>query len=169
MIMHRIYTQRFYRLALAIVLVFSIFTKDAVASTISTVNELISSGEEIEGVVFEVLEFDDNVWSWVSAVIKESADLLKSYDEGIDVVVVSHGLEQFQLVKRSMHNTQNLLLLKDMVKNNTISLNVCGAHSAMYFVPEDDYIEEVKVVDSGPATINDYRNLGYTIILINNQ
>lgn len=137
------------------------------ASTEDDVRELISNSSDVDGIVFEVLEFEARTWDWASDMIEKSSLLLKEYDSEIDIVVVSHGMDQFQLTKKAkILQEQSISLLENMVKNNTLSVSVCGAHSNMYGISEAAYISRVDVVDSGPATINDYRNLGYKILLL---
>lgn len=53
------------------------------AGTFKDVKELIDSGKDIEA----------------TKVINESSLLLKKHDAEIDIVVISHGMDQFQLTK----------------------------------------------------------------------
>jgi hypothetical protein len=75
---------------------------------------------------------------------------------------VSHGREQFQLLKSRVKSQQKAIaILEGLVQQENIDLHVCGAHSSWFGINPDGYIDIVDVAVSGPAKINDYINLGY--------
>ena len=51
------------------------------------------------GVVFELISGDSLTWTWASPMIAALRDQLQTKYPGLDVVVVSHGPEQFQLTR----------------------------------------------------------------------
>ena len=87
---------------------------------------------------------------------------LKAKYPEIEIAVVSHGREQFQLIKkRAKRQKQAISILEELVNQEQVNLHVCGTHSSWYDIPESSYIDIVDVAVSGPAKINDYINLGY--------
>lgn len=133
--------------------------------THSIVDRLIQTNNDLEGVVFELIESDKDTWKWAAPMIKDLRIQLKEKYPNIEIAVVSHGQEQFQLLKKRVdRQKETISILENLVQRKDVDLHVCGAHSSWFSIPADDYIDIVDVVDSGPAKINDYINLGYQLI-----
>jgi intracellular sulfur oxidation DsrE/DsrF family protein len=128
------------------------------------VEQLLASAETPDGVVFELLSRDENTWTWAAPMIADLRQQLRNRFPGMDIAVVSHGREQFQLTReKALQQPEAISTLNDLVQQG-VSLHVCGTHSAWKNVAEDNYIEIVDVASSGPAQINDYVKLGYVRI-----
>jgi len=126
------------------------------------INRLIQANDNPTGVVFELIESDKSTWVWAAPMIKDLKDQLKAKYPDIEIAVVSHGREQFQLTKkRAKHQELAISILGDLVRKEGVDLHVCGTHSSWYDIPASSYIDIVDVAVSGPAKINDYINLGY--------
>ena len=129
------------------------------------VDKIIEQGVEPDGVVFELVTGSKNTWGWAAPMVKDLSKQLKQKYPEIDIAIVSHGYEQFQLTKSNANNQKTTIsILKDLVKKDDVDLHVCGTHSSWYNVPEEDYIDIVDVTSSGPARINDYQSMGYKLI-----
>ena len=129
------------------------------------VNHLIKANNAPEGVVFELIESDKRTWEWAAPLIKGLRMQLKEKKPDIEIAVVSHGREQFQLIKkRANRQKQAISILEGLVRKGDVNLHVCGTHSSWYDIDPDSYIDIVDVAVSGPAKINDYINLGYQLI-----
>lgn len=129
------------------------------------VDRLIQANNDPEGVIFELIESDKNTWKWAAPMIKDLRMQLKEKYPNIEIAVVSHGQEQFQLLKKRVDRQKGAVsILKDLVQRKDVDLHVCGAHSSWFNISVDDYIDIVDVADSGPAKINDYINLDYQLI-----
>ncbi|MBT4123052.1 MAG: DsrE family protein [Candidatus Ruthia sp.] len=127
-----------------------------------SVSHLIQADNNPDGVVFELIESDKRTWEWAAPMIKDLKDQLKEKYPEIEIAVVSHGREQFQLTKKRANRQKGAIsILEDLVRKEDVSLHVCGTHSSWYDIPESSYIDIVDVAVSGPAKINDYINLGY--------
>ena len=129
------------------------------------IERLLSGSSAPPGVVFEILEEDENGLAWALPQIQKLAERLRGRFPDLPIIVVTHGLEQFGLLTS---NTDGPLAgIHDEAQRldaSEIDLHVCGAHAGWYgHVPEDfpDYID---VAASGPALINDYRAFGYEIV-----
>ncbi|MCS5586546.1 MAG: DsrE family protein [Gammaproteobacteria bacterium] len=126
------------------------------------VNRLIQADINPTGVVFELIESDKSTWTWAAPMIKDLKEQLKAKYPDIEIAIVSHGREQFQLIKERVKSQELAIsILKDLVRKEEVDLHVCGTHSSWYDIPASSYIDIVDVAVSGPAKINDYINLGY--------
>jgi len=138
----------------------------AAHSSNSQIDELLASTTEPDGIVFEVLSWDKNTWTWAAPLIKDYRNqLLKKFPE-LDIAIVSHGAEQFQLTKDEAQNQPEAISSLESLTTDGVNLHVCGTHSSWNDISEDSYIDIVDVSPSGPAQINDYINLGYIKVLI---
>lgn len=130
------------------------------------INQLLNSQDAPEGVVFELLTWGENTWDWAVPLIADYRIQLRKKFPDIDIAIVSHGSEQFQLVK-SVEN-QQLKAINQLRKlgDEGIDVHVCGTHSGWKDIPVTEYVDVVDVSPSGPAQINDYIKIGYIRILI---
>lgn len=130
------------------------------------VEKLINSSEPPSGVVFEIITWDKDAWDWAAPMMKQyRQQLLEKYPD-LDIALVSHGGEQFELVKAKKQEHKLAFKTLQILSDQGVSMHVCGTHSSWRDVPEDDYIDIFDVSPSGPAQINDYINLGYTHLLL---
>ncbi|MCU7843868.1 MAG: DsrE family protein [Candidatus Thiodiazotropha sp. (ex Monitilora ramsayi)] len=139
----------------------------SLAQADAQVDRLLEADEEPVGVVFEILEDDDDALGWaLPKVARLSAQLRKRFPE-LPIAVVTHGREQFGLLADEAEglmapihdNAQQL-------RAEGIDLHVCGVHAGWDGYTPEDYPAYVDVSASGPAQINDYRNLGFTLIVL---
>jgi len=131
-----------------------------------SVNRLLQAAEAPDGVVFEISSWDKNSWQWAAPLISSLHRQLKARFPALDVAIVSHGGEQFQLTRqRQQEQPQAIAQLAELVSEG-VNLHVCGTHSSWRNVDPSEYIEIVDVAGSAPAQINDYIKLGYQHILI---
>ncbi len=145
-----------------------IFQSPAFATEFSnlSVTKIIQSNEVPDGVVFELMSWDKNTWQWASPMIYSLRNQLKAKYPEIDVAVVSHGAEQFQLTKdKVLEQAKAIAQLSELVEDG-VSLHVCGTHSSWRDVPNSSYIDITDVTPSGPAQINNYINIGYKHVML---
>lgn len=127
---------------------------------------LIDSAEAPDGVVIELLAWDEQTWTWAAPLITEFRKQLLAKHPDTDVAVVSHGGEQFQLTKKAAETQPEAIDQLQSLTAAGVNLHVCGVHSGWQDVPEDAYLDIVDVSPSGPAQINDYIKLGYKQVLL---
>ncbi len=130
------------------------------------VDRLLQSSEMPDGVVIEVVSWDPNAWQWAAPMIKQMRQQLNERFPGIDIAVVSHGGEQFQLTRAKLAKSPDLLAGLVELDDQGVDFHVCGTHSEWNNVAETEYVDLINVSPSGPAQINDYRNLGYELIVL---
>ncbi|MES9832988.1 MAG: hypothetical protein ABW139_12180 [Candidatus Thiodiazotropha sp. DIVDIV] len=149
---------------IALILAF-FFSSFSLADT--DVDRLLQANEEPTGVVFEIIEDDDDALGWaLPKVAKLSTQLRKRFPD-LPIAVVTHGKEQFGLLADEadglmapIHDSALSLQAEE------IDLHVCGAHAGWDGYTPEDFPPYVDVSPSGPAQIRDYRNLGFVLIVL---
>ncbi|MCG7930362.1 MAG: DsrE family protein [Candidatus Thiodiazotropha lotti] len=131
------------------------------------IERLLQAKEEPAGVVFEILEDDDDALGWALPKIAKLSARLRERFPDLAIAVVTHGREQFALLA---DESDGLLapIHEDarQLRADEIDLHVCGTHASWDgYIPEDfpDYID---VSPSAPAQIRDYQNLGFVLIVL---
>ena len=152
--------------AINLLLLLFVATVIQASSSHPVLDRLLSSNEEPDGVVMEVVSWDPNAWQWVAPMISDFRQQLNQRFPGIDIAVVSHGGEQFQLTKTNLAKAPAVYDGLAALSDQGVDFHVCGTHSEWNGVDESAYVDLVDVSPSGPAQINDYKKLGYELIVI---
>ncbi|MEW8317420.1 MAG: hypothetical protein AB2660_06510 [Candidatus Thiodiazotropha sp.] len=131
------------------------------------VDRLLEAEEEPAGVIFEIIEDDDDALGWaLPKVARLSAKLRKRFPE-LPIAVVSHGREQFGLLADEADGLLAPIHANaKQLQSEDIDLHVCGVHAGWDGYTPEDYPAYVDVSPSGPAQIRDYRNLGFVLIVL---
>ncbi|MBT3047267.1 MAG: hypothetical protein AB2588_08290 [Candidatus Thiodiazotropha sp.] len=131
------------------------------------VDRLLEAEEEPAGVIFEIIEDDDDALGWaLPKVARLSAKLRKRFPE-LPIAVVSHGREQFGLLADEADGLLAPIHANaKQLQSGDIDLHVCGVHAGWDGYTPEDYPAYVDVSPSGPAQIRDYRNLGFVLIVL---
>jgi len=149
-------------------IVFVLFSNVSLAQEYKNdeVESLLTAEEEPSGVVFEIITWEKDAWDWAAPMLKQyRKQLLEKYPD-IDIALVSHGGEQFELTKdKAKVNAVAFKALKSL-SDDGVDLHVCGTYSSWQNVEESEYVDFINVSPSGPAQINDYIKLGFTHILL---
>lgn len=130
------------------------------------VDSIVNGNVEPEGVVFEVIEWQDNTWQWASPMIQSLIIKLNIKYPDLEFAIVSHGDEQFELIKSRKKDQPIAMNILHNLNKDGVSLHVCGVNSSWNNTDYDEYIDIVDVAVSGPAKINDYIMLGFEHIII---
>ncbi len=133
------------------------------------VKRLIDANLEPDGVVFELVEYDKDAWDWAAPMVESLSRQLKNKYPNIDIAIVSHGNEQFQLTQQSQQENQYSISILNNLNKSGVDISVCGINSSWNNVAHSDYIDIIDVASSGPALVNDYLNLGYRRIKLQKQ
>jgi intracellular sulfur oxidation DsrE/DsrF family protein len=130
------------------------------------VEALLADDAPIDGVVFEVLTGQKNSWEWAAPMLAQFRKQITEKFPGMDIVVVSHGREQFELTKNHAAVDDRTLQTLRNLSSEGVNIHVCGVHSAWKNIEAGSYLDFVDVSASGPAQINDYVKLGYKRITL---
>ena len=131
------------------------------------IDELTGSDEPPAGVVFEIVEGDEDALAWALPLVSQFSERLRQRFPGLPIAVVTHGSEQFGLLASrtdvpfdTIHEEALLL------HGQQVDLHVCGVHAGWYGNDEADFPAYVDFAVSGPARIRDYENFGYVLVPI---
>ncbi len=151
---------------------FSTFLVAIVLTTTSSahgdeIDDILASGTAPPGVVFEVVSGEEDLLEDVLPAIREDIKRLRKRFPGLDIAIVTHGEEQFALTTDNQANAPELhSIAETLVDDQQVSLHVCGTHAGWKGVSEEEFPEFVDVAAAAPAQINDYRALGYILIIL---
>ncbi len=132
------------------------------------VEQVIAAGDRPEGVVFDLVTFGDHSWDWASPMLQSLIDQLQQPYPELEVALISHGFELFDLSERSGNalrpSVRQLQTLADAGLDVYVSANYA---STRRYQPED-FLPFVNVTDSGPARVEDYVSLGFVRVELEN-
>jgi len=129
------------------------------------VDELIAAGEAPPGVVFEIVESEEDALAWALPRVVAMTERLRRHYPDLPVAIVSHGPEQFGLLDSNRGDEFDRIHAEaEGLGGNDIDLHICGVHAGWYGHDEDDFPAYVDVAVSGPAQMRDYENFGYVLV-----
>lgn len=131
------------------------------------VDRLLTLDEPPTGVVFEIVGDDDDALKWALYRVRQLSAQIHARFPDLPIAVVSHGAEQFALLASQSNGPLAPIHVEAQgLRKDGIDLHVCGAHAGWYGYLPEHFPDYVDVSASGPAQINDYRNIGYEVILL---
>jgi len=125
----------------------------------------IRTAEKPEGVLFLVMEQDEDAFNWVLPRVVHYTQQLRDKWKDLSIVVLSHGEEMFALrveyrpLYEQMH--QDVLML---VSNHDVLFQVCGSYANFSDVSPSEFPDYIDVVPFAPAEIENYRLMEFKII-----
>lgn len=129
------------------------------------VDQLLTLDEPPTGVVFEIVDDDDDALSWALPKARQLSRQIHARFPDLPIAIVTHGSEQFALLaSQASGPLAPIHVAARGLREDGIDLHVCGAHAGWYGHLPEDFPDYVDVSASGPAQINDYRNIGYEVI-----
>lgn len=125
------------------------------------VSSLLATQQRPEGVVFEILSWTDNSWDWAAPMLRQHVDQLRLAYPGLDIALVSQGVELFDLALRA--GMQDTLALRQLARlsDEGVSIHVSGDYAKWKRLGVNDFLDFVDVVDSSAAQLQDYIELGF--------
>jgi intracellular sulfur oxidation DsrE/DsrF family protein len=84
----------------------------------------------------------------------------------IDIAVVTHGSEQFALLKSEASSRAAVHRGVQSLALNNVPVHVCATHASWRGKLADDFPDYVDVTPAGPNKIRDYQFIGYSLIKI---
>ena len=148
-------------------LVLLCFSLSAFAQTgIKQVDRIIGSGQAPEGIVFEIVSRDADRLKNLLPSVQGAVKALRARFPDLDMTVVTHGQEQFALMKNKQKiQSETHQRVKSLLAND-VQLHVCGTFANMKGVEAEAFPDYVDVAAHGPELINDYIALGYQRISV---
>lgn len=155
---------------LSLTIIFFLFQVGAAQATSQDdVNNILTQKQAPFGVVFEVVEGDDDALEWAMPAINNFVKQLRKRFPDIGLAVVTHGSEQFGLMTSeqkempAVHKTVQSLVASD------VPVHVCGTHASWYGKDAKDFPDYVDVSPAGPTEINNYEDMGYVLVRVEQE
>lgn len=152
---------------LFILIAMCLFSLSALASDKADINKILGMSTAPDGVVFELIGSEDSTY------LPNALTKIESYKKqlqmkfpDIEVAVVAHGSEQFEL---TIDNAEKEKKSHDLVKRITsdnVPVHICETHASWRGVGGEDFPEYVTVSSQGPTQIREYQNLGYILVVV---
>ncbi|MEE8379998.1 MAG: DsrE family protein [Gammaproteobacteria bacterium] len=129
--------------------------------------KILSSNKPPVGVVFEIASGDGDGLKWAIPMVQSYAKQLREKFPGIELAVVSHGEELFQLTRDNRpYFAETHRQVQSLVEDQSIEVHVCGNYAASSGVSEDEFVDYVDVAERGPVQVRAYINAGYELLFI---
>ena len=136
------------------------------ASNLDEVNEILAMEQSPLGVVFEIVEGDGDALEWAIPTANHYVSLLRKRFPDIGLAVVSHGSEQFGLMKSNQEKKAEVHKTVLSLVANDVPVHVCGTHASWRGKEASDFPEYVDVAPAGPTEIKNYEEMGYIKIVL---
>lgn len=139
----------------------------ASASESTPIDYILTLSKPPPGVVFEVVTGKQDALGGLLPTVSTYTERLREKYPGLDIAVVTHGMEQFALLTEhqekhsSIHDAVQLL-----TGDADIPVHVCGNHASFRDKAPEDFPKYVDVAVSAPAKVNEYRKLGYRVVVL---
>lgn len=131
------------------------------------ISEILALPAEPEGVVIEIVTYSEEGLNWALPKAQGYVKRLRQRFPELHIAIVTHGREQFALQKKDQAAQKKVhSITQQLVSDDKVPVHVCGTYAGWKGVTEEDFPKYVDVAAAGPATINDYRALGYTLVKI---
>lgn len=128
------------------------------------IEQLLAREEAPFGVVFEIVERDENALQWAIPAIDHYARQLRKRFPDIGLAVVSHGREEFALMKNRQTEHAKVHLTVQSLVADDIPVHVCGTLASWHGKHANDFPDYVDVTPAGPTAIRNYEAMGYILI-----
>ena len=136
-------------------------------TTDNAIQKILDNTQAPAGVVFEIASADADALQWAIPRIQQYSNALRKKFPKLEIAVVTHGREQFALQQdneeeyRKVHESVKALSMKE-----DIPVHICQTFAAWNGVEPEEFPGYVTVSATGPQQVNDYIDLGYTLIRI---
>ncbi len=123
--------------------------------------ELLAAEGELDGVVFEVMAWQDNSWDWAAPMLQGYVNRLHRKYPDLDVALISQGAELFDLTLRA--GLKDSPPLRQLASLNAagLEIHIDGQYARWKRLGSRDFLDFVDVVESGDAQLADYIELGF--------
>ena len=136
------------------------------ASTQQEVEQLLTQNDAPFGVVFEIVEGNGDALQWAMPAVNKYVKQLRERFPNIGLAVVSHGSEQFGLMKSKQQENAKVHKTVQSLVASDVPVHVCGTHASWRGKEANDFPDYVDVSPAGPTEIRNYEAMGYVLIEI---
>jgi intracellular sulfur oxidation DsrE/DsrF family protein len=136
------------------------------ANSQDQIEQLLTQQDAPFGVVFEIVESSDNALQWAIPAVQTYVKQLRQRFPNIGLAVVSHGAEQFALMKEKQNNNRDIHTTVQSLVANDVPVHVCGTYASWQGKAAKDFPAYVDVAPAGPTAIRNYEAMGYVLISV---
>lgn len=123
--------------------------------------KLLTAQQRPEGVVFEIIAWQDHTWDWAAPRLRAYVDRLRARFPGLEMALISHGAELFDLTRQAASQQQPAIDELARLDAEGLDIHVCGEYAAWKRLGQKDFLDFVDVAASGSAQLADYLELGF--------
>jgi intracellular sulfur oxidation DsrE/DsrF family protein len=128
------------------------------------VDALLARDTPPAGVLFEIVTGDTYALDTLLPVATEQATRLHDRFPGLEIVVLTHGSEQFALLEEERAAQPSAHGQVQSLVASGIPVEVCGNHASWRGKWADDFPDYVVVADSATTQIARYRERGFEVV-----
>ena len=165
MIKSFLFNRFFFGLLLSI-FAFSSIAAYAIDEDQQEVADLLAQDKAPDGVVFELIGNEDDYLLNALKKINNYKEQLQNKFPKLDIAVVSHGTEQFNLTKNNQSREKEAHSHVQQLVASDVPVHVCETHASWRGVTPEDFPDYINVSSTGPAQIKQYQELGYILVVI---
>ena len=130
----------------------------------AALQQLLLERQAPDGVVFEIMAWEDRTWDWAAPLLRRYVDQLREKYPGLDIVLISQGAELFDLARRAgLQETPALRQLAALGEEG-VNIYINGDYAKWKRLGKKDFVDFVDVAESGSALLEDYIELGFVPI-----
>jgi len=153
-----------HNFSLLVLTLFLLISFSVSASTETDVEFIISAKNPPKGVVFEVIAAKESALKPALEKIEGYIKRLKAAIPEIKLSVVTHGVEEFALLKENKKRFKESHQKVQSLVSADVPVHVCGTHASWYSYADDDFPDYVAVAIAGPEKVREYQQQGYALI-----
>lgn len=157
---------RFFTLLLICIL--SISNTGVFAGADTDIDFIISAKNPPKGVVFEIAAGSESALEPALNKVEGYIKRLKKALPNIKLSVVTHGTEQFALLKQNKKRFKTSHQKVQSLMSNDVPIHICGTHASWYDFSDQNFPDYVDVAVAGPAKVKEYQRKGYALINVEN-
>ena len=130
------------------------------------VEELIARTEAPHGIVFEIVESDEDALESLLPRVRTAIEKIRTRFPATEFAVVSHGREEFALQLQYQDEYAEIHQQVQSLVADDVPVHVCETHAGWYGVSAEDFPDYVNVAPTGPGQVRLYEDLGYELVVI---
>jgi intracellular sulfur oxidation DsrE/DsrF family protein len=141
-----------------------LFSGQVHATAETAVDNLLAMDTAPEGVLFEVVTGDEDALARLLPRAATQVARLHERFPGLEVVVLTHGSEQFALLTSAQREAPATHKAVRSLVADGVPVQVCGNHASWRDKYAEDFPDYVEVTSSASAQVSHYRARGFEII-----
>jgi len=130
------------------------------------VAELLTQEKAPDGVVFELIGNEGDYLLRAIKKVESYKEQLQEKFPKLEIAVVSHGSEQFNLTKAKQNESKETHTRVQRLVDSDVPVHICAVHASWRDVAPEDFPDYISVSSTGPAEIRNYQEFGYQLIVV---